>query len=498
MLVAIAGIQHETNTFSDQPTTLADFQRDSACGPEFQAGDFLQAMYHNTGTIHGGFLDAAAAEELELRLLLNARAQPAGIVQQTAYDELLGLILERLAAAMPVDGVALDLHGAMVTEAHEDAESEIVAAVRQAIGVDVPLAVTLDLHANVGERMTREADIVVGFDTYPHVDMRQRGCEALTLLARNVRGEIRPRLAFRQLPLMTLPPRQCTLREPMQSLMRRVHEMESEPGVLTATVSMGFPYADIHDVGVSVMVTTDGDEQLAESKVDELAGWLWELGDALQPELTPIDELLAHAEQHPGPTIYADGSDNPGGGAPCDGTVILQALVDREFAGAVVGILFDPDSVAQAHAAGVGATIDARVGGKTDDRHGAPVACPAYVKTLSDGRFVHSGPMRQGLPGDFGRMAVLVTGGVEVVVAERRMQLLDREMLRVVGVTPEHKRLIVVKSAVHFRADFTSIATGGIFDADTPGIHRPDFAAFEYKKVRRPIYPLDDESRVES
>jgi microcystin degradation protein MlrC len=205
----------------------------------------------------------------------------------------------------------------------------------------------------------------------------------------------------------------------------------------------------------------------------------------------PVDEVIRFARQNQdGLVIYADGSDNPGGGAPCDGTVILRALIENDFPGAVVGVLYDPETVAQAHAAGVGATIAARIGGKTDDRHGAPVEVQAYVRTLSDGHFVHRGPMRQGVPAEFGRMALLVVGGVEIVLASNRMQLLDRQILRVVGVSPEYRRLLVVKSAVHFRADVGPLASH-IFDADTPGIHRPDFRAFNYQHVRRPIYPLD-------
>jgi microcystin degradation protein MlrC len=310
-------------------------------------------------------------------------------------------------------------------------------------------------------------------------------------MARVVRGEVRPTQAFRQLPLITLPPKQCTLRQPMQGLMQRVFRMESEPGVLTATVAMGFPFADIPDAGVSVLVTTDGDQGLAERKAAELAGWLWDLRDVLQPDLTPVPELIRFVKSRSeGLVIYADGSDNPGGGAPCDGTVILRALIEAGVHGAVVGVICDPETAAQAHAAGVGATIPARIGGKVDDRHGAPIEVQAYVRSLCDGHFVHRGPMRQGMPAELGPMALLIVGGVEVVVSSNRMQLLDREMLRVVGVSPEYRRLLVVKSAVHFRADLGPLATH-IFDADTPGIHRPDFAAFDYQHVRRPIYPLD-------
>ena len=491
MRIATGGVQHETNTFSNTPTTLADFQRDTGCGPDFAGGAAIFDQFRNTGTIHGGYIDGAEAEGIELIPLLCTRAQPAGLVQRVAFDHLLELFLERLKQTLPVDGVLLDLHGAMVVENEEDGEGAFISAVRELVGTEMPVFVTLDLHANITPRMAELADVIVGYDTYPHVDMRERGREAIELLARTIRGEVKPVQEYRQLPLMTMPPMQCTLREPMQSLMRRVFEMEEEPDVLTATVSMGFPFADIQNAGVTALVTVDADADLARSKADELAGWLWDLRDKLQPDLTTIDEAIRYADEDAkGLVIFADGSDNPGGGAPCDGTIALRAMIDSDFQGGVVGILCDPETVAQAHAAGVGQDIDARIGGKTDEQHGSPVEARAYVKNLSDGRFIHGGPMMHGLAGNLGRTATLQIGAVDVVVSERRRQLLDAEMLRVAGVNPQTPRLLVVKSAVHFRADLGPTASH-IFDADTPGIHRPDFGNYDYRHVRRPVYPLD-------
>ena len=493
MRIASGGVQHETNTFAHTPTTLQDFERDSRCGPEFTGGDAIFELFRDTGTIHGGYIEGAESAGIELLPLLYAKAQPSGMVARETFDTLLGYFLDRLKAVLPVDGVALDLHGAMVCEQHEDAEGAFIAAVRELIGAKIPVVVTLDLHANITQRMADLADVIIGYDTYPHVDMRERGCEAIALLVRMIRGEVKPVLAYRQLPMITMPPKQCTLRDPMQSLMQGMFEMEAEPGVLTATVSMGFPFADITDAGVSVLVTADGDRQLANRKADELAGRLWQLREELQPELTPVEDVIRFANEHPdGLVIYADGSDNPGGGAPCDGTVALRAMIEADFQGGVVGLLCDPETVEMAHAAGVGAVIEARIGGKVDNRHGSPVETKAYVRTLSDGRFTHRGAMMNNFPGDFGRSAVLVIGGVEVVVSSYRKQLLDAEMLRVVGISPEHRRLLVVKSAVHFHADLGPLASH-IFDADTPGIHRPDFDNFEFHKLRRPIYPLDRE-----
>ena len=495
MRIASGGVQHETNTFSKTPTTLADFIRDSNCGETLEGGDTIFERFRGTGSIHGGYISGSETAGFELVPLLCARAQPSGLVTAECFDTMLRWFLERLELAKPFDGVLLDLHGAMVSEHHEDAEGAFIAAVRESVGPSLPLVVTLDLHANITSRMAELADVIIGFDTYPHVDMHERGHEAGELIAKIVQGEVTPTQEFRQLPLITLPPKQCTLRDPMQELMARVHAMEQEPDVVTATVAMGFPFADIRDTGVSVLVTTNGDATLANEKADELAGWLWELRDELQPELTTIEDAIEYVNAHPdgGLVVFADGSDNPGGGAPCDGTIALQALIDADFEGGAAGVLYDPQTVAQAHEAGVGATISVQLGGKTDDLHGSPVEADAHVRVLSDGQFNYRGPMMQGVRDNLGLTATLVIGGVEVVVSSQRRQCFDAEMLRIAGVDPTGKRLLILKSAVHFRADFGPLASR-IFDADTPGIHRPDLAAFDFQNVRRPIYPLDSRS----
>lgn len=496
MRIASGGVQHETNTFSEIPTTLADFVRDSNCGETLEGGDTIFERFRGTGSIHGGYISGAESAGFELVPLLCARAQPSGLVEAATFDRMLSWFLERLEQAKPFDGVLLDLHGAMVAEHHADAEAAFIAAVREVVGAEIPIVVTLDLHANISARLAELSNVIIGFDTYPHVDMHERGHEAAELIARIVNGEVTPFQEFRQLPLITLPPKQCTLRDPMQTLMQRVHRLEQEPGVLTATVAMGFPFADIPDTGVSILVTTDGDADLARTKADELAGWLWELRDELQPELTTIEDVMAYANDHPdeGLVIFADGSDNPGGGAPCDGTIALHAMIDAGFTGGAVGVIFDPETAAQAHRAGVGATIPVRLGGRTDNLHGAPVERDAYVRVLSDGRYTYRGPMMQGVQDNLGPTATLVVGGVEVVVSSQRRQCFDAEMLRIAGVDPVSRRLLVLKSAVHFRADFGPLASR-IFDADTPGIHRPDLGAFDFRKVRRPVYPLDSDTQ---
>ena len=490
MKIISGGIQHETNTFAKGVTTVADFIRDSHLGDDLAGGDAIVARYRDTETIHGGYLSGAEQAGLELVPVLNTRAYPSGMVTKDAFDELQGLLVSRIEQALPADGILLDLHGAMVTEEHEDAEAEIVRAVREVAGSEIPVVVTLDLHANISPALAERSTVIIGYDTYPHVDMGDRGREAALLMARIVRGEVRPVQAYRQLPLLTMPPMQCTLREPMQSLIGELHELETADGMLTATIAMGFPFADIHDMGVTVLATADGDQALAESTADKLAARLWALRDALQPQLTPIEDAMQRAAETDGLLIFADGSDNPGGGAPCDGTVALQAMIDADFQGGVVGLMFDPETVIQAKRAGVGGRFAASIGGKTDDRHGATVHAEAEVVALSDGAYQHVGAMAHGLTDSLGDAALLRVGGVEILTCSLRRQLIDRAMLHTVNLDVSTRKLLVLKSAVHFRADIGPLATR-IVDGDTPGIHRPDFAGFDYQNARRPVYPLD-------
>ena len=320
--------------------------------------------------------------------------------------------------------------------------------------------------------------------------MYERGVEAAEIMAAILRGELRPALAYRQLPLLTMPPKQCTLIEPMRSLLAKAHAIEAEPGIVNVTLAMGFPFADIRDAGVSVLVTADGDPDLARRQAEAMAAAIWERRDAFAADLTPVPDAIAYArDRATGLVVLADGSDNPGGGGPCDGTVILRQLIESDARDAVVAVIADPEAVALAIQAGVGGSVTLDLGGKTDDRHGAPVRVTGYVRLISDGVFVQRGAMGAGVRSEMGRTAVLVVGGVEVVVTERRIQPYDAELLRSVGIEPRHRRLIALKSAVHFRGTYQELAER-IFDMDTPGVHRPDFSCYTYRRLRPGVYPV--------
>ena len=436
-------------------------------------------------------MDAAEQLGIELIPLLWTFANPSGIVKQTTYDTLKAEFLDRLRDAGKIDGVLLDLHGAMTVEEIEDGEGDLMAAVHDLVG-ELPIITTLDLHANIGPQMVKNSDIIIGYDTYPHVDMYDRGYEAAQLLVKIIKGSVKPTMAYRQLPLLTPPPGQCTMRQPMIDVLKNLHALEEQPGVETATLAMGFPFADISIAGVTVLVTTNGNQTLADKLADEFSTTIWGMRKEIQGNLVSIEEAIEYANKSEGkPIVLSEGSDNPGGGAPCDGTHILRAFIDADMRDTVFAIIADPESVKHAIEAGVGNTVSLKVGGKTDPRHGEPIALNGYVKLITDGTFVHKGPMSRGIKSGMGMTVVLIVGGIEIILTEERTQPFDAEVLRSVGIEPTDRKIIVLKSAVHFRADYTPIAHE-ILDVDTPGIHSPNLLNYSYKNVRRPIYPLDE------
>ena len=489
--IALGGLSHETNTFAEGLTTFDDFARGRGF-PGLMSGDTIIETLKGKSMCTGAFLDAAEEQGFEALPLLWTFPQPSGLVEQAAYDRVLAMLLEKLQEALPFDGVLLELHGAMVTEGLEDAEGDILARVREIVGPDIPVIATLDLHANISEQMVRESDALIGYDTYPHVDAYERGMDAVRLMLAMIDGSVSPVSALAQVPMLIGPPRQCTLSSPMSDIIALAHEAEERPGILNVTVAGGFPFADIADCGASVVVTADGVEALAQEVAREIARAVWDRRDDFRLRLTPLSEAIGHAlETGEGPVLLADGSDNPGGGAPCDGTVMLEALIEANAPRSAVAIIRDPESVAKAIEAGVGEEVTLQVGAKTDDRHGETLTLTGYVRLISDGHYANKGPMYTGVQSSMGRTVVFVVGNVQVILTENRIQPYDCEAMRSVGIEPRDCLLIGLKSAVHFRADYGPLASA-IFEVDTPGVHNPDVTKLDFQRLRRPMWPLDE------
>lgn len=497
MRVAIGGISHESSTFSRVPTGLDDFELRS-----LNEGDELPRRYRGTKTHLGGFIDAARDCAYEVVPTLFASATPGGPVTAEATEVLTGKLVERLRGALeagPVDGVLLALHGAMVSELTDDGETYILRRVREVVGPDLPVIITLDLHGNITPEMVELVSVPVAYDEYPHTDPYERGYEAGLLMARVVRGEAKPTAAIAKLPLLPALQRMHSHAEPMLGVKALAWSIEHEPGVLNVSFLPGFPWSDIAPAGFSVIVTTDGNLAQAQQAAERLARYVWSRREEFTVRPTPVDAAVRAAMQAKGPVVLADIGDNPGGGAPCDGTVLLEGLLRNGARNAVIIPIADPEAVQTATAAGLGGSVQLRLGGKTDDRHGAPLEVRGRVMRLTDGRFVHTGPMSTGVEMNMGPTAVLelegANGGrVLAVVSTHRHQPLDLEALRTLGIEPTEQQVIAVKSSVHFRAAFTPIAAE-IVEVDTPGLTSPKLEHFDYRKLTRPIYPLDAEAR---
>jgi microcystin degradation protein MlrC len=485
--VFIAMLSHETNTFSTLATDRRQFET-----RELRYGGEVLEVYRGTGTCLGGMIDGAAARGLTLLPSLAAAASPAGRVSKEFYEDARARICGDLRAAGRLDGVLLDLHGAMVPETLDDGEGDLLRAVREVVGAEIPVGVTLDFHANVTAEMVRHATLLHGYKTYPHIDMGERGREAAERVADVLSGKIRPSVAFRQPRLLPPIASQRTARGPMRRLYDLADEMERDPRVISVSVFAGFPLADIHDAGLSIYVATNNDAALAAKLADQLEAVAWEHRREFVHHAVPVRDAVAEAlALDVRPVVLADIADNTGGGAAGDGTEILRELLRVEAPSATVACLWDPQAAAACTRAGLGATLTMDVGGKVDDRHGAPVTMTGRVSALSDGNFVHTGPMLRGLPGRLGPTAVLQTGGVKVILISHRWQTLDPEMIRLVGIDPSDERVVVVKSTIHYRAAFEPIAAR-IIEVDAPGLSSSNLDRYAFERVRRPIFPLDD------
>jgi microcystin degradation protein MlrC len=488
--IAIGGILHETNTFADGVTELDAFETPGAF-PGLLKGQEVLTTLRGSGICVGGYIAAAEQLNMELVPLIWTFAQPSGTVRHAAYEYLRELLLESLRQALPVNGVLLDLHGAMVTDACDDVEGDLLRRVRQMVGSRVPVMATLDFHANITQAMAQWTDALIGYDTYPHIDYLERGQEAVQWMAAAATGRVKPTIGFRAIDMLIGLPKQCTLSSPMADVFRRVHEMERQAGILGITLAGGFPFADIHDAGASVAVMTDGDANLARRTADEIALSLWDRREEFRVTLTPVGEAITYAfKTGHKPVVLADVSDNPGGGSPCDGTVMLKELVEGNVPSAVVAVIVDPQAVRAAKQAGIGATATLVVGGKKDRRHGDPLTLTGEIRWVGEKEYINKGAMMTGMTVKMGLTAIFVVKNVEIILTENHFQPFDPEALRCLNIEPRERLLVGLKSAVHFRACYQDLAEK-IFEVDTPGITTPDLMKYPYRHVRRPIYPLD-------
>ena len=490
--VLSAEFAHETNTFSRVLTDYDKFMARSRCLP----GDQAVAARGHANTELAGFLDAARAHGWRLIHVLSASANPGGPVTQDAFERLAGPIVEAAQRHRhEVHGIALGLHGAMVTTQFEDGEGELLRRLRAVVGPDLPIAITLDLHANVTKAMCALADIIVSYQTYPHTDMRRTGLQAGRILQRAMAGEIRPVTLRASLPMLGETTGGRTDKGPMLQWLARSHAYENqEPEVFAISLNAGFSHADIAEVGPSVLVTCQGELARHQAFADGIADAMW---DARFEELTDyltVEQAATRAVAWPtgcAPLVVADYSDNPGGGAYGDSTTLLAAMLKAGVSDACFGPMVDPAVAQQLQAVAVGDMVEIELGGKTDARFGGgPLALRGCVLWRGDGTYTGDGPMIGGQLRSWGPTAVVLVDGIEILVVTNAAQMWDLQQFKAFGIDPQAKRVVALKSAQHFRAAFEPIA-GAVIVCDSGALCAPDCSVLPYQKVPRPIFPLD-------
>lgn len=498
MRIAIAGFSHETNTFVSNLTTREDFRARA----EYVGAPLIEE-YRGTNSTFGGAIAVAEDQEITLVPILHAGAQPGGPVARDAYEYYSEEILEGISNHQSdLDGIFLSLHGAMVPEGLTDGEGPLLHAIRDLVGPTVPIVVTLDLHGNVSDGMVEAADALVAYRTYPHVDTAETGIRAMKLLISTVQKTIQPVMAVARPPVVAFTPRQFTGSEPMAAIMEAAKAFERETDIVSISVLPGFSHADVPSMGCSILTVANDNRTAAEEMALRVGKIVWERREELIAEYPDAEaavertiDLIETGRATDGPVVLADTGDNPGGGSPADGTILLDALLGTDLTNVGVAIICDPAAVDQASSAGVGEQIRLTLGAKTDDLHGEPIEDLAVtVRTLTDGRFRNTGPMGTGTLTRLGRTARVTCGpenGIHVIITERRVQPLDAEIWRHVGIQPERLDVIVLKSSNHYRADYEPMASH-VIPVATPGITAVDPRKFSFEHARRPQFPFDD------
>ena len=484
--IAVGGFQHETNTFAPHLAPFEAFARADSW-PALTTGQALFETMAGLNIPLSGFIDRARQHGHRLLPLAWCSAEPSSYVTQDAFEQVAQVLCDGLREALPLDAVYLDLHGAMVTEHHEDGEGELLRRVRELVGPGIPVVISLDLHANVTAAMVEHSDLMTIYRTYPHLDMAACGARACEQLQFLLSGQTLFK-AMRKIPFLVPLTSQCTDFEPCRSLYRSLQTMGGAGGVSSVDFAAGFPPADIAECGPAV-VAYGTDQEAVEAAAGELFQRVVAAEAEFEFELLRADEAVARALRNTSdkPVVLADAQDNPGAGGTADTTGLLEALVRGGARDAVMAVLYDPELAAQAHAAGIGAVLDAELGAKSGFAGVRSFGGRFEVEALGDGRFVFTGAMNLNSHAELGDMALLRIvddkSEVRVVVGSTRAQCLDLAMIRHLGIEPTAQRILAVKSTVHFRADFDPIAAETLV-VISPGANYCRLTEMKYHNLR--------------
>ncbi len=475
MRIVVGGISHETNVFSTVPTDLTKWR--------IHEGTELLEFYKGTKAAIGAFIDVAREEKVELIPTLFAGASPSGIIPKQVFDFLLGRLLDMIRAAGRIDGVLLSLHGGGFTEEYPDLEGEVLQEVREIVGSEVPIGSVHDFHSNITEKWLDNANVIVGYDTYPHIDGYERALEMARLITDTIRKKINPTMAYAKPNMIPTLQAQFTGRHPFKTILDRVYEIERESKVLVVWAAGGFPWSDFPDAGMGIIAITENDLELAKEKAKEVSDLAWSLRGDFRVKPIPVRDAIAEAMRaDQGLYVLVDIGDNPGGGSPCDGTIMLKALLEMGAKNTVLAVLRDIEAVSKAIEIGVGNEVTMIIGGKTDKFHGEPIEVTGRVRIISDGKFFPKGPMGRGLETNLGRTVILNCNGVDLILTERRVQPTDLQLYRSLGIEPTERKILVVKSSVHYRAVHMPIAKK-IIEVDSSGITSPRLAGLPFKNL---------------
>ncbi|MEN3364301.1 MAG: hypothetical protein V7606_1575 [Burkholderiales bacterium] len=487
MRIAVGGFQHETNTFAPSKATWEDFVRGSSY-PALSSGEAILKNFSGANLPIAGFMSEAIKHGHTLVPTTWCAASPSAHVTEDAFERIAGLIVTGIREALPVDAVYLDLHGAAVTEHLDDGEGELLRRVRDAVGKDLPVIVSLDLHANITSQMVEHAEALVVYRTYPHVDMGETGARAFELLQRRFDGMPRPKVAVRRVPFLIPICWQSTDLEPAKSLYAGLHALESD-GVSSVSFATGFPAADFPECSPVVLAygTTQAD---ADKAADTLANAVIAAEEKFAGKIYAPDEAVLRAMQVAAtaskPVIIADTQDNPGAGGDSDTTGILRALIRNRAKRAAIGLIVDKAAALAAHEAGVGKTIRVPLGGHSGIPGDSPLEAEFTVESLSDGKVDATGPYMRNFRLRLGLCACLRIDDIRIVVASVKTQMADQAMFRFVGIEPTGQAILVLKSSAHFRADFTSIAEE-ILVCASPGPMISDTAQLPWTRLAEGI-----------
>ena len=484
--IICAQFKQETNRYAKGVSGVKEYsQREYLFGE-----DLVRKTFEGTESEMGGFLDTLDPC-CKLVPVLALNASPGPVTAQAVWQQVADTLLAAIDAQERVDGILLALHGAMVTEEMEDGEGELLALLRQKVGKEMPIMASLDLHAHITAKMMEHATALFPYDYYPHTDGYATGIRAARCLWDTLEGKICPVMKWNKLDLIF--PYVPTAGEHFAPLLKQAQTWRNEGTLIDATICHGFFAGDIYEQGAAVLTVSDGDPELAQSLADQLAARVWDARKLLDRQFYSAEEAVQIAlDAKEFPIVLADVADNPGSGATTDSVVLLQKLVEAGAEDVAVAVIYDPQVVQQAQQAGVGAQIRVELGGKlAPEITGGPYTCHALVEKLTDGCFRNRDEMNRGVIMHFGDCAVLKIGGVHVIVCSSHSQPYDLQIYRYHGIDPEKMKILVVKSAAHFRASYGTIAKA-IYDVETPALGPMRPQALPLAHSRRPIYPLDD------